>query len=284
MRAAVLGSPIEHSLSPALHRAAYAAAGLSWRYDRIELRDAQLSDFLATLTDDWAGLSLTMPLKVAAVELADWVDPQAQLLGVANTLVCPHAPGRGARAEGLAAYNTDVFGIERALTSAGIHEVRRGVVLGAGATARSALAALANIGAEHVTVVARRPTVAADLVALGQALGVSVQIAPWSEVADTWPGSAWPADELAVTVSTVPAGAADEVAGALSGYPQPPRGALLDVVYHPWPTALAAAWPGQVINGLEMLVWQAVAQVRLMAGIEPEVAAMRAAVGLPTAA
>lgn len=277
MRAAVLGSPIAHSLSPALHRAAYSAAGLDWRYDRIDVTEARFADFLAELADDWAGLSLTMPLKVAALAAAAWVDPQTRLIGAANTLVCPQAPGRGARTAGLAAYNTDVFGIEQALARAGATRITHGAVLGAGATARSALAALANLGAGKVTVYARRPEAAAELLPLGRSLAVDVRISPWGDAAQA-PG----AGEGDVTVSTVPAGAADSLADAIttaSAFDQ--RGPLLDVVYHPWPTALASVWPGDVVNGLEMLVWQAVAQVRLMAGIEPDLSAMRAAVGLP---
>lgn len=277
MRAAVLGSPIAHSLSPALHRAAYSAAGLDWHYDRIDVTEAQFTHFLAGLADDCAGLSLTMPLKVAALAAAAWVDPQTRLIGAANTLVCPTAPGRGARAGGLAAYNTDVFGIEQALARAVATRVTRGAVWGAGATARSALAALANLGAGEVTVYARRPEAAAELLPLGRSLGVEVGIAPWSDAAHV--AGAGAGD---VTVSTVPAGAADTLADAIKSTPtSDTRGPLLDVVYHPWPTALASVWPGEVVNGLEMLVWQAVAQVRLMAGIEPDVTAMRAAVGLP---
>lgn len=275
MRAAVLGSPIAHSLSPALHRAAYAAAGLNWTYDRIEVTAGQLASFVAELDHTWAGLSLTMPLKDEALTLAAWVDPQTRLIGAANTLVCPHAPGSGARPPGLAAYNTDVFGIEQALLGAGVAGVLHGRILGAGATARSALAALANLGARDVTVYARRPDAATGLVPLGRALGVPVRIAPWAEAAESAEAGLGE-----VTVATVPAGAADALAGALAAASQLPRGPLLDVVYSPWPTALAAAWPGPVISGLEMLVWQAVAQVRLFTGLAPDVEAMRAAVGL----
>ncbi len=137
MKAAVLGSPIAHSLSPALHRAGYAALGLDWTYDRFELTADQLPAFVAGLDDDWRGLSLTMPLKVACLEVADQVTPLAQRAGAGNTLV--------RTAEGWLADNTDIPGLVAALLPSW-HGWTRAAILGAGATARSAVLALERLG------------------------------------------------------------------------------------------------------------------------------------------
>ena len=266
-RAAVLGSPIGHSKSPALHRAAYAAAGLDWRYDAIDVGSgAALEAFLAALGPRWVGLSLTMPLKEPALALVDVLDPVARATGAVNTIVLPGAP---THPPGSAGHNTDVVGIVDALAEAGVTAAGTVAVLGAGGTARSAVAAAAQLGAQVVQVYARRPEAASEVAALADVLGSAGHPRAWAQVGDCVGAD--------LVISTVPAGVADAVAGAVAG---PPAGTLLDVVYHPWPTPLAAAWGAAVVPGIAMLLWQAVAQVRLMAGIEPDVAAMKAAVGL----
>lgn len=263
-RAAVVGSPIGHSKSPALHWAAYGAAGLPWRYDAIDVGSgAELARFLDDLGPQWVGLSLTMPLKEPALGLVDSLDPVARDTGAVNTIVLPGAP---TQPPGRTGHNTDVIGIVDALAEVGVTSARTVAVLGAGGTARSAAAAAGRLGAETVQVYARRPVAAAAVAAIAGAAGVAL---PWSAAADCAGAD--------VVISTVPAGVADALAGSLTA---PPMGTLLDVVYHPWPTPLAAAWGPAVVPGLAMLLWQAVAQVRLMVGIEPDVAAMRAAVGL----
>lgn len=257
-RAAVLGSPIAHSLSPALHRAAYAHLGLTgWAYERHELVADQLPGFLAGLDASWAGLSLTMPLKEAALEVAAAASPLARELGNANTLL----PGE----DGWHADNTDVEGLRRALAGAGPPLDRHAVVVGSGATARSAVAALDALGVRAVTFVLRgrlREPTAAQC----RARGLAVQVVPYAEAAPVLAGAA-------LVVSTVPAGAADPLAVALATRPVEDRGAapavVLDVVYAGWPTPLARVFGergAQVVSGLEMLVHQAVAQVRLMTG------------------
>lgn len=266
-RAAVLGSPIGHSKSPALHRAAYAAAGLDWRYDAIEVGSGEaLASFLQAVGPRWVGLSLTMPLKEPALTLVDVLDPVARATGAVNTIVLPGAPTRPA---GLAGHNTDVVGIVDALAEAGVTSARTVAVLGAGGTARSAVAAAVRLGAQVVQVYARRPAAAAEVAAIADALGSSGHPMAWADA-----GACVAAD---LVISTVPAGVADSLAQTL---PAPPAGTLLDVVYHPWPTPLAAAWDPAVVPGIAMLLWQAVAQVRLMAGIDPDVVAMKAAIGL----
>ena len=258
-RAAVLGHPIDHSLSPVLHRAAYAELGLSWTYDRIDLTGDALAAFLDSLDASWAGLSLTMPLKTDVLPLLDEIAPVAVATGAVNTVLLGGGSRRGT--------NTDVDGLVAALDEQG---AGRGsaVVLGAGATARSALAALAARGSTAVTAYVRRPAAAADLRGTAVAVGVSLEVRPWVDAE-----SGLDAD---VVVSTVPRGAADR----LAAHVPTAAGTLLDVVYDPWPTPLAAAWTERgaaVASGLDLLLHQAVRQVRLMTGRDAPLAAMRAA-------
>lgn len=261
-RAAVLGSPISHSRSPLLHRAAYAALGLDWTYEAIEVTPEGLPDFLKSCTwPQWAGLSLTMPLKTDVLPLLDEVSDTASLTHAANTVVFTE--------QGRAGHNTDVAGMERALQEA--HGAgfapRRGAIIGSGATARSALAALARLGALEIDVIARSPERAADLRPLGDALGVAVSVDPWASRAPI---------EADAVIATVPPGAADALAPRVPAAP----GVLLDVAYGSGVTALTAAWThagGASADGLDLLLWQAVDQVRLMTGREAPVTAMRAA-------
>ncbi|WP_435111210.1 shikimate dehydrogenase [Nocardiopsis synnemataformans] len=263
VRAAVLGSPVAHSLSPVLHTAAYAAMGLDdWSYGLHECGEEELAPFLSGLGGEWAGLSLTMPLKRRALELADTVDDLALQVGGANTLV------RGAR--GWHASNTDVAGIAAALTEAGTGAPRSAVVLGAGATAASALAALRLLGlTAPVTVLARDTARAGQVAAAARRMGHPLEVAPLAEV-----GRHLDAD---LVVSSLPSGAADLHADLLAAS----RADLFDVVYSPWPTRAAAAVAargGRVVGGFPMLLHQAVEQVRLMTGVrDVPVEAMRAA-------
>ncbi|ANY10500.1 shikimate dehydrogenase [Pseudonocardia sp. HH130630-07] len=271
-RAAVLGSPIAHSLSPALHHAAYAALGLDgWHYDRIEAGEQDLAGFVAGLGPEWAGLSLTMPLKRVLLDVADRVDPAAAAIGAGNTLVL--GP------EGGVAYNTDVAGIAESLRGAGAG-TGRAVVLGAGGTAQAALAALQELRVDHVDVLVRDTGRAAALRGTAERLGV----APGIHGVLTDPVAAATLLEGAdIVVSTLPAGAADPLAGARWR----PGTVLLDAVYAPWPTVVAggaAASGATIVSGLEMLLLQAVAQVRLMTGRPGPVAAMREALDAAVAA
>lgn len=274
-RAAVLGSPIAHSKSPALHLAAYAAAGLDWRYDAIDVSESQLADFVAALGPRWVGLSLTMPLKQVAARVVETLDPVAAVTGVVNTIVLPSAP---TEPESVVGANTDVEGIVAALREAGVHTPERVTILGAGATARSAAVAAVQLGATDVTICARRREAADDVAAIIDE-AVTVEATGWQPAVEPLAAD--------VVISTVPAGVADEWTAEVGRLGGSERGVLLDVVYDPWPTALAAAWQqatpeARVVPGLAMLLWQAAAQVRLMVGCAPDVAAMAAAVGLPT--
>ncbi|HAN70725.1 MAG TPA: shikimate dehydrogenase [Actinobacteria bacterium] len=258
-RAAVLGSPVAHSLSPALHRAAYASLGLDWTYTAIDVDEAGLAGFLAGLDDSWAGLSLTMPLKEVVIGLLDHVDDEARLLRSVNTVV-PVGSGWGG-------VNTDVFGITESLVRAGLTAAPdTATVLGAGATARSAVAALARMGTPSVLICARRHEAAGEVAALAVTLGLSPQVADLEPAAHRI--------DRDVVISTLPGDAASAWAAVVGEA----RGVLLDASYHPWPTALASAWGGcGVASGRDMLLWQAVEQVRLMTGREPSAAAMSAA-------
>jgi shikimate dehydrogenase len=253
--------PVEHSLSPVLHHAAYAQLGLTgWHYDRHAVDEAGLRAFVDGLGPEWAGLSLTMPLKRVALDVADDVDPDAAAIGAANTLV--------RRDDRWLAANTDVAGIVETLREAGISRVRRGVVLGAGGTAQAALAALRRLGEPAPTVLVRDPARAGALLATAERLGLAPRIV------GGFPDTALPPAD--VVISTLPAGAADP----LAGHAWDPATVVLDVVYAPWPTALAAAAGAagcRVVGGLEMLLHQAVEQVELMTGRPGPTTAMRAA-------
>jgi len=258
-RAAVLGRPIAHSLSPVLHRAAYAELGLDWTYIAIDCGVDDLAGVLAERTD-WAGFSCTMPLKRAVLDAVDEVRPVARAVGAANT-VLPR-PGGGWIAD-----NTDVAGMVAALAENVVHP-RTMTILGAGGTAQAAVAAAAVVGVPECAVLVRDVARTQEVRATADAMGVRLRFAEL-----TAPDGALDAD---LVVSTVPRGAADPLAGFAWRADQ----AVFDVVYDPWPTPLAAAASARgakVISGALMLLHQAAAQVELMTGQEAPVPAMRAA-------
>ncbi|WP_328539830.1 shikimate dehydrogenase [Streptomyces sp. NBC_00344] len=262
-RAAVLGSPIAHSLSPVLHRAAYRALDLEgWTYDRFEIDESGLPGFVGTLDASWAGLSLTMPLKRAILPLLDEVSPTAASVEAVNTVVLTEDGRR-------LGDNTDIPGMIAALRERGVQKVDTAAVLGAGATASSALAALSKICAGPVTAYVRSTARAAEMRGWGERLGVDVRTADWAEAAE--------ALHAPLVVSTTPAGATDALAAAVPDAP----GTLFDVLYDPWPTSVATAWAahgGAVVGGLDLLVHQAVLQVEQMTGRAPApLSAMREA-------
>ena len=219
-RLAVLGSPIAHSKSPALHRAAYRRLGLDWEYTAIELRGHGLAEFMGGLDASWRGLSLTMPLKHDVLPLLDDLDEIATTTGAVNTVLLDDDGRRRG-------FNTDVGGIVRTLREAGVGGVHHGLILGGGATAGSALVAMSLLGAARVRVLVRRVGAAADLEALGRRLGVGVEEGHLDEL-----GRVVDAD---LVVSTVPGGIdlGVEPSAALAQ-----RAHLLDVAYDPWPSPL----------------------------------------------
>ena len=268
--AAVIGSPIGHSLSPVIHRAAWAQLGIDgWEYHRLEQDTDSLPGFIAGLGADCAGLSVTMPCKQAVMPLLDVIDPLASAVGAVNTVV----PSSGV----LAGFNTDVTGIasavRRACSMAGCSAPSSALVLGARATASSALAALGELGITSSTVAARRFGGPGSVVAAASRLGVTIEQVLWSD-AEAVDRAASSAD---LVISTLPASAADPLAERL----RVREGQiLLDVVYSPRDTALRRAFEnagGVVAEGTDMLVFQAGAQVQLMTGRSPDTGVMREA-------
>lgn len=261
-RAAVLGSPIAHSRSPQLHLAAYRALGLDWSYDRIECTADQLPDLVSGLGPEWVGLSVTMPGKVAALEFAGERTERAVLAGSANTLV--------RTASGWRADCTDVDGVRGALRGGGVEKVTEAVVVGAGGTARPALLALSELGAQAISVVARDAGRAANTLDLARRLGMSATVIDFD--ADRLRAACARADAV---VSTVPANGAAAVADSIAAAP-----VVLDAIYDPWPTPVAEAVVRAghtVIGGLQMLLNQAYGQVEQFTGAQAPRAAMIAA-------
>ncbi len=255
-RAAVLGSPIAHSLSPVLHLAAYQRLGLSGRtYDAFDVDEAALPGFLEKLdAAEWSGLSLTMPLKRAVIPLLDTVSETALAVGAVNTVLFAEDGTRSGE-------NTDVPGLVAAFAERGITSTNAAAVLGGGATAASTLAALSSvITGGSVDIYVRTLSRGEELLPIAERLGVGLRVHGWEEA------------EAALTsplvVNTTPVGAADELARSVAK----PVGTLFDVLYHPWPTPLAAAWQqagGVVLGGLDLLIHQAAFQVELMTGADP---------------
>ncbi|MGW8063290.1 shikimate dehydrogenase [Streptomyces ziwulingensis] len=262
-RAAVLGSPIAHSLSPVLHRAAYAELGLAgWTYDRFDVDEAALPGFLDGLGPEWAGLSLTMPLKRAVIPLLDGISETAASVDAVNTVVfTPDGRRTGD--------NTDIPGMVAALREHGVEKAETAAILGAGATASSALAALARVCTGEIAVYVRSEARAAEMRGWAERLDVAVRIADWADAEE--------ALRAPLVVSTTPAGTTDALAAAVPEMPA----TLFDVLYDPWPTTLAARWSahgGAVVSGLDLLLHQAVLQVEQMTGSPTApLAAMRAA-------
>lgn len=260
-RAGVIGSPIGHSLSPVLHRAAYAALGLpDWEYEPVEVGAGEVASFVAALDDSWAGLSVTMPGKVEALASADAATDRARLSGAANTLVRTTA--------GWLADNTDIDGITKALAAAGCVQARTGWLLGSGATARSALIALSDMGVKKVYVQVRSQP-REQTMALAGALGVEVVV---SRLSDPGP----PLHEIDVGLSTVPAGTAPvaESVGAATHV------VVMDAAYYPRDSQWAAgleAHGGRRVDGAQMLLHQAGVQVELMTGKPAPLEAMQRA-------
>jgi len=266
----VLGSPIAHSLSPALHLAAYAHLGLDWQYEALECDEAALPGLLDGLGPGWAGLSLTMPLKAAVLPLLAQLDPVAVRAGAANTVLLRDGVRAG--------FNTDVPGLVAALAERSVTPQGPAAVLGGGATARSAVLSLVTAGWREITVLARRPvTLDWERSALPDGVfeaGVRLSATDLSR------GQVAAALRADLVVSTLPKGVADGFTGeVLKGL-----GTLFDVVYDPWPTALARSWAehgGAVLSGLDLLVHQAALQVVLMTGttaaVQDLVAVMRVA-------
>lgn len=270
-RAAVLGQPIEHSLSPVLHNAGYAALGLDdWSYERIECDAQALPGLVSGAAEDFRGFSVTMPGKFAAFHHATELSERAQLMGSVNTLVRTPTGWRGD--------NTDTEGVAGALAElfspglnprgpAGPHGpdgsdgpvssgIKRALVIGAGGTARPALWALAQLGVRHVDMLNRRDR-REEFTRLTAALGIHLEPCTYS---DNLAALARQAD---VVVSTVPSAA---IAGKEDQLAHAP---VLDVIYDPLPTPLtvhAAADGYPTVAGHRLLAHQAFSQFEQFTG------------------
>lgn len=248
MRCAVLGSPVAHSLSPAMHRAAYAELGLDWGYDAVEVDEEGLELFLSSLGDDVRGFSVTAPLKRRTAALVGEASEIVGRLGVANTIVVEET--------GLWADNTDVEGAVAALRERGVERATSARILGGGATAASMAYAVSTMGAERIEFVVREPSRATEAAQVAKAAGLTVSIHTIDEPL---------IDKLDLLISTLPG----EVVGARSHELVESSRAVFDVVYDPWPTPLAKAAEQagvRVVSGLDLLAHQAALQVELMTG------------------
>jgi shikimate dehydrogenase len=258
-------------LSPVLHEAAYRALGLvDWTYERVELDAAELPSFVAGLGPEWAGLSVTMPGKRAALEFATAASVRARAAGAANTLV--------RKGSGWSADCTDVDGVVGALCTAGGFAAppgTTGVILGAGGTAAATVVAFAELGVARARLVVRDPARAGETLAAAERAGVETEVLVWSET-----DFAKVVSDASVLVSTVPPAAVEAHAGELAA-----ADCVLDVIYHPWPTPLAdavAARGGRIATGLDMLLHQAFGQVEQFTGRPAPRAAMRDALRAAT--
>lgn len=256
---AVLGKPITHSLSPVMHRAAYAKLGLDWTYDAVEVAESELEAFLAGCDDSWRGLSLTMPLKREVIGLADEVTKVAKILGVANTI--EFRDGR------IVASNTDSAGAIAALAERGVRKTKSARILGGGATATSIAYALASTGVETLDIVVRNPDNAVRAVEVAEAAGAKVVVRKLDHAL---------IDVVDLLVSTIPHSAVKKDAHNLVDSAR----AVFDVIYDPWPTGLAkaATKAGKpFVSGIDLLAHQAAFQVELMTGSPVEADLLREA-------
>lgn len=255
---AVLGSPISHSKSPSIHAAAYRVLGEDWTYSSHEVAKGGLKRFIENDSNGHAGFSLTMPLKENAFQFADFTDELSRLTKAANTLI--------KQSDGWRAFNTDIFGIQQAISLNLSNTIQQSLVIGSGATATSALVAISRIApASRVFVFARNKKTRNELLSFGTGLGLSMSRALMLSRA---------VRKADLTVSTLPGGALDETVRNLAKKKSiVPGGLLLDVSYHPWPSSLASLWLSRskpVVSGLEMLLWQAVSQIRIFKFGDPE--------------
>ncbi|MFM1825712.1 MAG: hypothetical protein RLZZ37_347 [Actinomycetota bacterium] len=258
--AGVAGYPIEHSLSPLIHKAGYKALGLDWNYEKYLLKEDELFNFVNNRDKNLVGLSLTMPLKEKAIEISDVVTELAKKAKSANTLIFKDGK--------IYSGNTDIYGIVQALKTNKKLDLSNPAIIGSGATARSAVLALKNLQAKSVMVCARNESTLTEISDLANSLEITCQIINWNDLAKAMNAS--------TLISTLPSQAMDKFA-ALG--PENP-GTLLDIAYDPWPSKVAMEWifrRGFVVSGLEMLLHQACMQFELMTGFKAPITQMRQA-------
>lgn len=258
--AGVAGYPIDHSLSPIIHQAGYKALGIDWKYEKYSLKEEELFNFVSNRDKDLVGLSLTMPLKEKAIKVSDVVTDLAKKANSANTLIF--------KDEKVYSGNTDVYGIVQALKTNKKLDLSNPAIIGSGATARSAVLGLNNLGAKSVMVCSRNESTVIQVNDLAKSVGMTCQIISWNDLVKVMNAS--------TLISTLPSQAMDKFA-ALG--PENP-GTLLDIAYDPWPSKVALEWifrRGFVVSGLEMLLHQACMQFELMTGLKAPITQMRQA-------
>ena len=242
IKAAVLGSPIGHSLSPTLHNCAYGVLGWDWEYTAIEVKGGDLAKFIETNRKSFRGLSLTMPLKEEALLVADSLDPLVKRINAANTLIFEENE--------VSAYSTDVSGFVQALAKAEVSIPNEITILGGGATARSAIAAVDGRG-RTITVYSRSASRSAQLI--NSSISATVVVKDWTEAQSGLGAN--------LVIATTPTGATDHL------IPTESTGTLFESLYSPWPTKLLAKWQGvggKYLDGLDLLVEQGIGQIELM--------------------
>lgn len=270
MKAGLAGYPIEHSLSVAIHGAAYRDLGVDIDYQLYPTTLDQLDDLLASLDESWAGLSITMPLKQAIIDKLDFVDGLAKTVGAVNTVCYQPTGGQ------LVGFNTDVYGIAQAVRESGEISTPSAIILGSRATASSSLAAIVELGIkEHITLAARNHGGPGSAVAAATRMDLSPSLVKLTDnIVGALPGTG-------LLISTLPTGVADTLANQIDeALPDLSRLTVLDVNYHPWPSRLVAAAEARgarIVPGWSMLLHQAVSQVRLFSNKTPDVGVMREA-------
>lgn len=258
--AGVAGYPIEHSLSPIIHKAGYEALGLAWNYEKYLIKEDELENFVKKRDSDLVGLSLTMPLKEKAIEISDVVTDLAQQVKSANTLIFKEGK--------IYSGNTDIYGIVKSLKTNKKLDLTNPAVIGSGATARSAIYALKNLGSQQVMLCARNELTLQEANDFALRIGLKSQIINWQDLSK--------AMNATTLISTLPSNAMDQFAALGPEIP----GTLLDIAYKPWPSKIAMEWifrRGFVVSGLEMLLHQACMQFELMTGLKAPVTQMRQA-------
>jgi shikimate dehydrogenase len=270
LRFAVIGDPVAHSRSPAMHRAAFAALGLPHTYDAVRVEAPELRAVVAQLRGGvYAGLNVTVPHKQRVLEHVDDVAGSAQRVGAANTLVREDAGG-------VTAHNTDVPALEAELQEllgpGAAWSSLRGLVLGSGGAARAAVAALASLGVGEIVVRARRRVDFAPLA-----------VGAWQP----WQPSAASEAATAIVVQATSAGMAgadpgEHAAEAVAWDALPADAVALDVVYGAGDTPFIARAKRRGLRaggGLGMLARQGALALELWLGVVAPLAAMRAALG-----
>ena len=269
-RVGIIGWPVEHSVSPAMHNAAFEALGLGWRYECWPTPPEQLAARIASLREPGiVGANVTVPHKEAVIPYLDEITEDARVMGAVNTIVV--------RDERLMGHNTDWRGFLTSLREAGFDpQGRRCAVIGAGGAARAVVYALAQAGAE-VAIYNRTVERARHLVRdLGAHLSTAVLEAHGLDELATV------GEETALLVNATSLGMWPQVEGCPwpETRPLPPHLVVCDLVYNPLETRLLARAREAgctTVDGLGMLVWQGAEAFRLWTGEEPPVEQMREA-------